>query len=100
MAVEFEQRAPSEEEFLSFFRHQRLELKKASSTMWTTYSMLNGVIKGKYGIRLQDYPRLTSLLKSYDVDTKHKAAVFEPEDLGLFVNSSELSTPYWLVRKV
>ena len=99
MSNEFEYRMPSEDEFMDFFRHLRIELKQSCSTLWTTYSMVNSVCKGKYGEKLQKFPRITSLLKSYDSDVKKKAAVFEPEDLGRFVSSTTLSTPYWLVRK-
>ena len=67
--------------------------------MWTTYSIVNAVVKGEFGKRLQKYPRLTTLLKSFDTDTKKKAAVFEMEELRAFVASQELSTPYRLVRK-
>ena len=97
---EFEERMPTEDEFADYFRSLRLEKKLSSSTMWTTYSIVNAVVKGKYGKRLQNYLRLTTLLKSFDTDTKKKAAVFEMEELGAFVASQELSTPYWLVRKV
>ena len=77
MSNEFENRMPSEDEFMDFFRHLRIELKQSSSTLWTTYSMVNSVCKGKYGEKLQKFPRITSLLKSYDSDVKKKAAVFE-----------------------
>ena len=50
--------------------------------MWTTYSIVNAVVKGKYGKRLQKYPRLTTLLKSFNTDTKKKVAVVEFESLG------------------
>ena len=68
--------------------------------MWTTYSMINSVCKEKYGDTLKKFPRVTSLLKSFDTDVKQKAAVFSRIDLDSFVNGDELSTPYWLVRKV
>ena len=97
---EFEERMPTEDEFAEYFRYLRLEKKLSSSTLWTTYSIINTVVKGKYGERLQKHPRLTTLLKSFDTDIKKKAAVFEMEELGVFVASQELTTPYWLVRKV
>ena len=33
------------------------------------------------------------------LDIKKKAAIFEPEDMDSFINSSN-NEPYWLVRKV
>ena len=95
---EFEERMPTEDEFADYFRSLRLEKKLSSSTMWTTYSIVNAVVKGEFGKRLQKYPRLTTSLKSFDTDTKKKAAV-EMEELRAFVASQELSTPYRLVRK-
>ena len=91
---------PTEDEFSKYFRYLRLEKKLSSSTLRKTYSIINAVVKGKYGERLQKHPRLTTLLKSFDTDTKKKVAVFEMEDLGVFVASQELTTLYWLVRKV
>ena len=62
--------------------------------MWTTYSLLNSVCKGKY---LQQYPRLQSVLKAFDV--KKKAHIFTKEEIGEFVRNDTLSGPYWFVRK-
>ena len=67
--------------------------------MWTLYSMVNSVCKGKYGSCLQKHPRITSLLKSYDTDVKKKAAVFSQEEVDTFVKSELITTLYWLVRK-
>jgi hypothetical protein len=77
-----------------------LLLGNASSTMWTCYSMLNSTTKAKYNISLKIYPRVTTLLKSYDVDVKKKAATFSKEIFDKFVGNNALSTPFWLVRKV
>ena len=99
-SCEFETRMPSESELLEYFKHLRNEKKSSSSTLWTVYSMLNSVCKGKYSERLQKFPRITALLKSYNKDCKKKAAVFEDGDLEKFVGAKDLSTPYWLVRKV
>ena len=76
-SVEYESRTPKENELLDFFRHLRNDLKYSSSSMWTYYSMLNAVIKGKYGERLQKYPRITYLLKSHDTNIEKKAPVFD-----------------------
>ena len=53
--------------------------------MWTTYSMINSVCKEKYGDTLKKFPRVTSLLKSFDTDVKNKADVFSRIDLDSFV---------------
>ena len=72
----------------------------ASSTLWTTYSMVTSVCKGKYSINLKQYCRVTSLLKSFDVDVKKKAKVFTKSEINKFLLDGEISTPYWKVRKV
>ena len=97
---EFDSRSPTEEELSSYLRHLRQEKGAASSSMWTLYSMINGVFKEKYGFSLKQYPRLTTLLKSFDTDTKKKAQIFTKEEIDIFVFSPELTTPYWQVRKV
>ena len=69
--------------------------------MWTHYSMLNElncVVKNRYGIPLQQFPRITTLIKSSDTDVKTKAAVFETMDIIKFVNNPN-NSPYWITRK-
>ena len=62
---DFEKDIPAEDILLRYFKHL-WSSGTASSTLWTTYSLINAVIKAKYGERLQKYPRLTSLIKSFD----------------------------------
>jgi len=61
----FENEMPGEDVLSRYFKELRAS-GAASSTLWTTYSLINAVIKAKYGERLQKYPRLTSLIKSFD----------------------------------
>ena len=97
---DFAERSPSEEELISYFKHLRENKKIASSSMWTYYSIINSTYKGMYGKKLQDFPRITSLLKVYDTDVKKKAMCFESEDIANFVKNESYSSPFWLVRKV
>ena len=53
-------------------QHLRKEKGMASSNLWTIYSMLNSVSKGKYSFNLKQYGRGTILLKSFDVDINQK----------------------------
>ena len=98
-SLDFDTRMPSEEEFSTYFRFLRQDKGFSSSTLWTTYSMLNSVCKGKYGTPLQKYPRLQSLIKAFDVDVKKKAHIFTKDEIGEFVENASLSGSYWLVRK-
>ena len=61
--------------------------------------MINGMCKGKFSCNLKQYCRVTSLIKSFDVDIKTKARVFSALDINMFVLDPEISSPYWLVRK-
>ena len=90
----------AEDEFVDYYQRLRLKMKLSSSTLWTTYSIINAVVKGKFGEGLQKYPCLTTLLKSFETGNKKKAAVFDMEELGMFLASQELSIPYCLVRRV
>ena len=63
-SLEFDTRIPSEEEFSTYFRFLRPDKGLSTSTLWTTYSLLNSICKGKYGNSLQQYPRLQSIIKA------------------------------------
>jgi integrase len=91
--------APLEADLLQHFKVLREEKKMASSSLWVIYSYLNTVLKNRYGMKMQAFPRITTLLKSYDTDVKRKAAVFDSKDIQEFVQHSD-NSPYWLVRKV
>ena len=68
-SLEFDTRMPSEEKFSTYFRFLRQDKGFSTSTLWTTYSMLNSVCKGKSP---QQYPRLQSIIKVFDVDVKRR----------------------------
>jgi len=95
----FDDSAPGEEDLINYFKFIRTERKMASSSMWVLYSHVNVVLKNRYGIKLQGFPRITTLLKSYDTDVKQKASVFESDDIQQFIERHE-NSPYWQVRKV
>ena len=71
-----------------------------SYTMWSMYSTVNSVSKGKYSFNLNQYCRVTALLNSYDTDIKKKANIFSTDDINRFVNWDKIATPYWMVRQV
>ena len=67
--------------------------------MWVQYSHVNVVLKNRYDKKLQGFPGITTLLKSYDTDVKQRASVFESDDSQQFIERPENSL-YWQVRKV
>lgn len=95
---DFEASAPGEELLSSFFKHLRFEEKAATSTLWTKYSYVNSVMKRKYSVRLQEFPRITLLIKGFEQDVKNKAAIFEEDTLKQFM-LAKMETAYWLVRQ-
>ena len=95
---DFESGPPGEEAFVSFFKHLRLEKNFASTSMWTVYSCLNSMMKRKYNKKLQDLPRITMLIKSFDTDVKVKANIFEDSDIKAFMLAT-MESSYWLVRQ-
>ena len=97
---DFSTRPPSEPEMLRYFDHLRKDKGMASSSLWTVFSMINGMCRGKYSFNLKQYGRLTSRLRRYDTDVKTKTDIFSPAEINRFVLAPEPSTPYWLVRKV
>jgi len=97
-AFDFESGPPGEEDFNNFFKFLRMEKKFASSSLWTWYSCLNSMVKRNYNMKLQDFPRLTMLIKGYDTDVKDKAEVFQDEHLKAFMLGS-MEDSYWLVRQ-
>jgi len=95
---DLEAAAPGEEILANFFKWLREEKKMASSTMWTYYSCVNSILKRKYNVKLQEIPRITMLLKSFDTDVKEKATIFEEAKLKMFM-VAKMETSYWLVRQ-
>ena len=106
---QFEERIPSERELLDYFvgmREGRMmedgekEEGKAATTILTTYSLINGVLKHKYSFNMNKYPRISARIKVWQSeDVKKKAAIFTPEELKQFCESEELQGGYWEVRK-
>ena len=94
----FEEGPPGEDCVMDYFRFLRQDKMLASSTLWTFYSHHYSVMKRKYGVQLQAFPWVTMLLKSYDKDMKHKAAIFNETVLKQFL-TKKMDNSYWEVRQ-
>ena len=93
--------APSDLQVLNYFYYLRNELKWAPTTLWSTYARINVVMKRLYGVSLNSYKRVSDVLKSYESGhTVKQAGIFTPQQIEDFVTDPELSSKYWLVRKV
>ena len=97
--VNLDKRRPKEEELRQFFMDMRTVRGCAATTIWTNFSMVNSMCKGKYSFDLRNLPRIITLLKSFEGAPKKKAAIFTVEELRAFCEAEELEGAYWLVRK-
>ena len=94
-----EKSKPDEADMLQYFDHLHTEKKLKASTIWSPYSMINAIYQREYGERLQNYPRVTQLLKSYNATYERKvASVFEKKEIDEYLNLPE-NTPFILLRK-
>jgi len=92
---------PSDLHVLNYFHFLRHELKYAPTTLWSTYARINAVMKRVYGVSLNSYSRVSDILKSYDSGHVVKQdGIFTPQQIEDFVSDPQLSSKYWLVRKV
>ena len=92
-------RRPTESDYLQYFDYLHTVKNLKASTIWSTYSCLNSVHQREFSEKLQSYPRVTQLLKTYNnTYIRKKASVFESTTLEMFLRM-ELCTPYWLAAK-
>ena len=92
---------PSDLQVLNYFHFLRNDLKYAPTTLWSTYARINAVMKRVYGVSLNSYSRVSDILKSYDSGHVVKqAGIFTPQQIEDFISDPQLSSKYWLVRKV
>jgi len=74
--------APTEEALLNYFSYLRIDRHFAASSIWCTSAKLNACLKREFGFKLQDYPSISELLKSFDSgEVVKKAKVFTPQEV-------------------
>ena len=84
-----ENQKPNEEHLILYFNRLRNEKKFASSSLWAKYSMINYKMQTIHGIKLQSYPRLTILMKSFEQGYIRKTAnVFSNQDIEKFIKEA------------
>jgi hypothetical protein len=75
---------PTEEAFLNYFSYLKIERRFASTTIWCVSAKLNACLKRMFGIRLQDYPCVSELMKRFDSGHEvKKAKNFSPQEVCL-----------------
>eukprot|EP01059_Diplonema_ambulator_P028265 TRINITY_DN4702_c0_g1_i1.p1 TRINITY_DN4702_c0_g1~~TRINITY_DN4702_c0_g1_i1.p1 ORF type:complete len:157 (-),score=15.29 TRINITY_DN4702_c0_g1_i1:531-1001(-) len=84
---------PKEVHFANYFKNRRDDDNLKGSTLWCSYSKLNRIMKLRYGRRLQEWPRLTHMLKTYKKSEEPtKAPTFTHEEVVRFIRK-RLGTP-------
>jgi len=77
---------PTEEQILQFFDHLKNDKEYFSSTIWSIYSLINSKTQLVYGMKLQKFPRVTMLPKSFEAGYQRKTAgCFSKEQLIHFL---------------
>ena len=90
---------PTEKDYLSYLRWLREDKKYSSSTTWCMYSRLNYFHQKLFGKKLQQWPKITELLKTFaDDGVKKKTNSFTLSQIQLFLKK-ELPYPFWILRK-
>ena len=59
-------RRPTETDYLQYFDQLHSVKNQKASTIWSTYSCLNSIHQREFSEKLQCYPRITQLLKTYN----------------------------------
>ena len=67
---------PEEHDFIQYFDHLKNTKGFACSSIWSHFSMLNNMYQTLYGEKLQKYPRITHILKSYEAGYVRKSSLF------------------------
>ena len=82
---------PNEEDFLQYFDFLKNEKNYAASTLWSIYSMLNYKLQLLFGEKMQQYPRITLQLKSFEAGYIRKTAntFCEEANIGIFARSPQ-----------
>lgn len=88
----FEEAWPEEDLVMEYFGylHSVDGMDFHVSTIWTLFSMINGIFKAKYGKKLQDaYVRLQAFISAWEAETVKKAPVFEYKDIMAFLSDKK-----------
>ena len=90
---------PSEMDYIQYFDFLKATKDYKASSFWVMYSKLNSMHQRTFGTRLQAFPRLKILLKSYEQGyVRRVAKVFSLQEIQSFMRMP-LDGPYWTLRK-
>ena len=90
--------APTEEDYVRYFYFLRHVKDYVVSSLWSMYSRLNNGHQRRFGTRLQQWPRITNMLKGYASGYQRKSAsIFTREQMeqALQVQDYSLNWVLW-----
>lgn len=91
--------APSEQDFGKYFKHLKTERGLKASSLWSIFSRLNTGYQNRYGVKLQQWPRLIRMLKSYQAGYSRKCArTFSISEINSFL-ALDLPSRKFILRK-
>ena len=67
-------RRPTETDYLQYFDFLKTTKNHAASSVWSIYSSLNSIHQREFNEKLQSFPRVTQLLKTYNTTYERKVA--------------------------
>ena len=67
-------RRPTETDYLQYFDFLKTTKNHAVSSVWSIYSSLNSIHQREFNEKLQSFPRVTQLLKTYNTTYERKVA--------------------------
>ena len=90
---------PTEQEYMQYLDFLKMDKGYKASSFWCLFSKLNGMHHRRYGTKLQQYPRIKLLLKSFEQGYVRKVAkVFSRQEVEAFLRF-RIDGPYWMLRK-
>ena len=91
--------APTEDDYVRFFYYLRHAKNYVVSSLWSWYSRLNNGHQRRFGTRLQQWPRITNMLKGYASGYQRKSAsIFTREQMEQALQVENFS-PNWILWK-
>ena len=90
--------APVEEDYLEYFKWLHDEKKWAGTTIMTTCAALNFTHQKLFTGKPKKWPRISKLIKSYNMYEPKSAETFSLAEIQSFMKK-EVEGPYWILRK-
>ena len=93
--------APTEEDYVRYFYYLRHVKNYVVTTLWSMYSRLNNGHQRRFGTRLQQWPRITNMLKGYASGyVRTTASIFSREEMEQAIQIPDDSLKWVLWKSI